>query len=729
MPDSWDRIAELFETALSLPPERRPGFLDQACSGEDALREQVEELLKNHDAAEANSFLGQPPAANRMSLAPGTELGHYQLVDLLGAGGMGEVYRARDTKLDREIAIKVLPDELTENHERLGRFEREAKALAALDHPNIVTVHSIEEDQGTPFITMQLVRGRNLSELIAHKGLPLKQFFEIAIPLADAVSSAHEQGITHRDLKPDNLMVSDKGQLKILDFGLAILGQGRRKVVGSDAPTVTKTEAGRIVGTAAYMSPEQAEGKRVDHRSDMFSIGSILYEMLTGEKPFKGESQASILSSILRDTPASVTTLNSDCPRELSRIVKRCLVKDPDDRYQSAKDLRNELKEIKQELDSGDLLEPARVDSPIQRSWILLAGVGVVAVGAALVGYFLRPGDSIPEGTEAPRVTSSFSQLTSHPAREFFPSLSPDGNWFAYAGDASGDWDIYLQSVGGERAINLTEGIQEDDTQPAFSPDGEQIVFRSERDGGGLFVMGRTGESVKRVADFGHNPAWAPDGKRIVCATGATVNTRGRAPSEAWVIDTTTGEKKLLADVDAAQPHWSPHGNRIAYWSILGGAEIWTMPADGGEPVRVTEDGYFDWNPVWSPDGAYLYFSSDRGGSQNLWRVAINEESGNVQGPPEPVTSGVASHAVHLSLSASGRKVAYVAQVVASNIHKMNFDPSSGEVQGELVPVTEGSENIDDIEPSPDGEWLAYTTSGKQEDLSSSKRMEVTYVS
>ena len=328
-----------------------------------------------------------------MSLAPGTKLGHYQLVALIGAGGMGEVYRARDPKLGREIAIKVLPDEVTKNDERLRRFGREAKALAALDHPNIVTVHSIEEDQGTPFITMQLVRGRNLSELIAHKGLPLKQFFEIAIPLADAVSSAHEQGVTHRDLKPDNLMVSDKGQLKILDFGLAILRQGSCKVAGSELPTVTKTQAGRIVGTAAYMSPEQAEGKRIDHRSDMFSMGTILYEMLTGQRPFKGEGQASILSSILRDTPPSVTTLNSDCPRELSRIVKRCLVKDPDDRYQSAKDLRNELKEIKQELDSGDLLEPTRVAAPIRSSRTLLAGVGVVAaVGRRADGVFPEAG-------------------------------------------------------------------------------------------------------------------------------------------------------------------------------------------------------------------------------------------------------------------------------------------------------------------------------------------------
>ena len=284
-----------------------------------------------------------------------------------------------------------------------------------------------------------------------------------------------------------------------------------------------------------------------------------------------------------------------------------------------------------------------------------------------------------------------------------------------YASDTSGNWDIYLQSVSGERAINLTEGVEADDTQPAFSPDGEQILFRSERDGGGLFVMGRTGESVKRAADFGYNPAWAPDGKRIVCATGMTLTTRNRTPSELWIIDTASGEKKLLTDDDAAQPHWSPRGHRIAFWSLFEGAEIWTIPADGGEPVRVTEDGYFDWNPVWSPDGKYLYFSSDRGGSQNLWRVAISEESGEALGNPEPVTSGVAAEALHLSLSGDGRKVAYVAQTVASNIHKVDFDPTTGETLGSPAPVTRGSNRFFVTDTSPDGEWLTGRTGSKQQ--------------
>ena len=564
---------------------------------------------------------------------------------------------------------------------------------------------------------MELVRGKTLTDLIESKGLGLKRFFEIAVPVADAVSSAHGHGITHRDLKADNIMVNDEGQLKILDFGLAKLRPEAGGPSDSALPTVAMTEAGRIVGRAAYMSPEQAEGKKLDHRTDVFSLGIIFYEMLAGERPFKGDGPGSFLSAILRDTPASVTTLNPTCPPELARIVKRSLVKDPDRRYQSAKDLRNELDELKQELDSGELLETAQAAAPAGRNWALWAGLGAVVAAAALAGYFLRPDDSASTGREGQSVTGRFSQLTSNPAREWFPTLSPDGKWVVYASDTSGNQDLYLQSVSGERAINLTEGVDADDTQPAFSPDGEQIVFRSERDGGGLFVMGRTGESVRRVADFGFNPAWSPDGKRIVCATAAIWNRRMRPPSELWIIDTGSGEKRLLTDVDATQPHWSPNGDRIAFWSVLEGAELWTMSVDGGDRVRVTEDGHFDWNPVWSPDGKYLYFSGDRRGAMNLWRVAISEETGEALGTPEPVTSGVAVDALHLSFSGDGRKVAYVAQTVTSNIQRVDFDPAAGEVRREPIAVTEGSNRIADPAPSPDGEWLAYWTESEQEDL------------
>jgi serine/threonine protein kinase len=238
------------------------------------------------------------------------------------------VWKALDTKLDREVAIKVLPEGMAGDPERLGRFEREAKAIAAIDHLNLVTVHSVEEAENVHFITMGLVRGKELTELIPRNGLPLGKFFDHAIALADAISAAHRQGITHRDLKPDNLMIGDDGRLKVLDFGLAKLREEARAVEGTQVPTATVTQEGRILGTVSYMSPEQAEGKAIDHRSDIFSLGVMLYQMATGQRPFKGDTSVSIISSIIKDTPVSITELNHTLPRHLGRIVKVCLQKD-----------------------------------------------------------------------------------------------------------------------------------------------------------------------------------------------------------------------------------------------------------------------------------------------------------------------------------------------------------------------------------------------------------------
>ncbi len=291
----------------------------------------------------------------------GQTLAHYKILEKIGSGGMGEVYLAEDTKLDRKVALKVLPPEMAESEERRARFKREAKAIAALNHPNIVTVHSVEEADGVHFITMELVQGKTLTELIPKKGLPLNQYFELAIPLADAVSVAHQKGIIHLDLKPDNLMQDEERRLKILDFGLAKWRQEIREAGLSELPTQAATGEGRIVGTVAYISPEQAEGKTVDHRSDIFSIGIILYEMATGQRPFTGETTASVLSSIIKETPLSVTEVNPALPKSLWRITRRCLAKDTERRYQSAKEIRNELEELKGELASGELVEGAVV--------------------------------------------------------------------------------------------------------------------------------------------------------------------------------------------------------------------------------------------------------------------------------------------------------------------------------------------------------------------------------
>jgi serine/threonine protein kinase len=301
-----------------------------------------------------------------MALVPGARLGPYEILSLLGTGGMGEVYRAHDPKLKRDVAIKVLPQHTAADPDRRARFEREAQSIAALNHPNIVTIHSVEDADGMLFLTMELVDGQPLDEVIVKGGLPLARLLALAIPLADAVSAAHQKGITHRDLKPTNVMVTADGRVKVLDFGLAKLVEATPVVQGvSELQTRALTGEGRIVGTVAYMSPEQAEGKPVDHRSDIFSLGVMLYELSTGERPFTGDTSVSLLSSIIRDTPRSATDLKPALPRELSRIIKQCLVKDPEYRYQSAKDIRNELRALQQESESGELdaSRGARVDA------------------------------------------------------------------------------------------------------------------------------------------------------------------------------------------------------------------------------------------------------------------------------------------------------------------------------------------------------------------------------
>jgi Tol biopolymer transport system component/DNA-binding winged helix-turn-helix (wHTH) protein len=316
---------------------------------------------------------------------------------------------------------------------------------------------------------------------------------------------------------------------------------------------------------------------------------------------------------------------------------------------------------------------------------------------------------------------ASFTQLTDQPFLEYYPSLSPDGKSLAYLSFVTGHGDIYLQRVGGRNPTNLTPDSAALDLHPAFSPDGEQIAFSSEREGGGIFVMGATGENVRRLTDFGFHPAWSPDGKSILCATGLvwTPDTC-RTMSQIWLVNVTTGEKrKLVTNEDANQPQWSPNGQRIAYWGRYQGGQrnIWTMPADGGESVAVTNDRATNWNPVWSPDGKYLYYTSDRGGSMSLWRVAIDELSGKIISQPEPV-SPPSEYTMHLSFSRDGRQLAYVSEIRRANLHRIEFDSVSGTVKGQPIAITQGSQQMFTPQLSPDGAWLTFESTGtKQEDL------------
>jgi len=280
-----------------------------------------------------------------MSLSSGTKLGPYEIQSPLGAGGMGEVYRATDRKLGRDVALKVLPADMAQDPERLGRFRREAKSLAQLDHPNIVTIYSVEESDGVHFLTMQLVEGLPLDRIIPQGGLPLEQILEIAGALGDALAAAHEKGIVHRDLKPANVMVSTEGRVKVLDFGLA--KDVRTSIGDATMTSASHTQIGVVMGTPAYMSPEQTAGRPLDHRTDIFSMGVLLHEMATGRRPFEGTSSAELVSAILRDTPPSVTDARPDLPSDLARVIRRCLEKDPRHRIQTARDVSNEFRDLR----------------------------------------------------------------------------------------------------------------------------------------------------------------------------------------------------------------------------------------------------------------------------------------------------------------------------------------------------------------------------------------------
>jgi Tol biopolymer transport system component len=470
------------------------------------------------------------------------------------------------------------------------------------------------------------------------------------------------------------------------------------------------------------MSPEQARGEEVDARSDLFSFGVMLYHMVTGHLAFPGKTSAVIFEGILNKTPVPPRQLNPEIPDDLERIIAKALEKDRNLRSQGAAELRADLKRFQRSMlmpVSSPITAERRVGPRPAFLWIwAVAVIGVVSI--ALAGWFLMSHGAAPFWKNA-----AFLQLTNQSGQETFPSLSPDGKSFVFASKAAGNWDIYLQRVGGKNPINLTKDSPADDTQPAFSPDGERIAFRSERDGGGIFVMGATGESAKRLTDFGYYPAWSPDGRQIVCSTSWFFEAEDVPAFNSQLFVFSAGGSSALADRRplavkiefALQPQWSPGGRRIAFWSQSGGnRDVWTVQAAGGEPVRVTHEPSTDWHPVWSPDGKYLYFLSDRRGSMNLWRVPIDESSGRAQGPAEQVPTPSA-YTSYFSFSRDGRRVAYVNKIDGSNIYKVEFDPARETVVGSPGQITQGSWRAQFPDVSPDGQWLAFAGRGKQEDL------------
>jgi predicted Ser/Thr protein kinase len=593
--DRWKQVDGLLQSALERPPGERSEFLRKACAGDKELEQEVRSLLASQQ--EAGSFLESPAIEVAARDQEATEtirspiaqtISHYRILEKLGAGGMGVVWKARDTRLDRFVALKFLPAAKMSDPERKRRFVQEARAASALNHPNIITIYDIDQADGADFIAMEFVPGKALDRLISRKGLRLNEALQYAIQVADALAAAHAAGIVHRDLKPGNVMVSENGCVKVLDFGLAKLIE--RGGVSELARTETieqapKTEEGMVVGTVSYMSPEQAEGKKVDARTDIFSFGAVLYEMITGTRAFVGDSILSIMSAILRDEPKPAAEIVLGFPRELDRIVTRCLQKDPNRRYQHAGDLKIDLQRVVEELVAGG--SAIGEEMPGKRSvsrWLWLAATAACVAVSFAVGWRLQ-------GPPAEQPPWNLTRLTSDAGLSNVAALSPDGKLVAYSSDRSldGERDLYIKQVAGGQPIRLTsDGAG--NTTPDFSPDGSKIVFRSNRDGGGIYEI----------------PAFG-------------------------------GEARLLAR-DGLNPRFSPDGSQVAYWvgtpgvaaAVPGSGAVWVVPVAGGQPQRVGSNFTSARLPIWSPDGKRLllvgYTSAQAFESSSIdwWLVATN---------------------------------------------------------------------------------------------------------
>ncbi len=703
-PERWARLKEVFGVALELPESERRAYIERTFATDTTLRDEVQRLLDAEREPLENPALNALAATEPPELAPGETLGPYRVDAKIGHGGMGVVYRGWDTRLDRRIALKVLRPDQTGDATRRQALAREARAASALSHPNIVAVYDIGSEREIDFIAMELVEGKPLNQAIPPGGLPVKQAVSYGVQIAQALACAHSAGVIHRDLKPGNIMITREGAIKLLDFGLA------RKTPAPGAPG-TFTHRGEIAGTPQYMAPEQIRGEAADHRSDVFAFGAALYRMLTGGDLFERGSPMDTLGAILHIDAAELCQAGPAIPEPLKRIVLHCVEKAPSDRFQSAQDLAFALEAAVQP--AAPL--PKDEARPRRRYGIVFAGALVCLALGALAAYLY-----IGERERRSALGVVFAQVTDDAGAELFPSLSPDGGTVAYAGRSTGNWDIYLQKVGAAVAVNLTKDSPADDTQPAFSPDGRYIAFHSDRDGGGIFVMDRGGAGVRRVAESGYNPAWSPDGREIAYAEEGVTRPEDRttSSSQLCIVNVSSGRKRLATQQDGVQPQWSPSGQYLAYWAIDrdGNRALWTVRASGGPPVRLTQTTFLDWNPVWSPDGAWLYFCSNRGGNMAIWRMLMKESTGEARGAPELVRAP-GTYPSHLSFSRDGRRMTYVNQITSGRIDAVRFDPDLEALVDEPKEILRSDKGASRPALSPDGNWLAYTSTEGEEHL------------
>ncbi len=666
----------------------------------------------------------------------GQTLGHYRIESKLGEGGMGVVYKALDTHLNRAVAIKVLPAQAVADSDRRQRFIQEARAASALDHPNIITIHDIAEIDGQHFIVMQYVAGKTLRELLHRGALPLKDALRYAVQIADALTQAHARGIVHRDLKPENIMVSEEGQVKILDFGLAKLTEPEAAPENELGATLSikslrmaRTEMGVILGTVAYMSPEQAEGKKVDARSDIFSFGSILYEMVTGRQAFQGETKISTLAAILREEPQPASQIVQPMPRELEKITARCLRKDLAWRFQHMGDVKIALEELREETASGTSPATPAVPAAASRGRASLFVVSAAVLLAAALG-FGAGWWMLSRRTATPVRPPVLTRLTSDSGLTTDPALSPDGKLLAFASDRSGEGslDIWVRQIGRGEPLRLTRD-EADEYDPAFSPDGTQITFRSEREGGGVYVVPALGGEPRLIAKDGRRPRFSPDGNWVAYWTGPSFRFDSTFPGayKIFVVPCGGGAPRQLAGEFALArfPIWSPDGKQLLFYgrrspSVSDEAtrDWWITPLDGGptvqtgalHPARPLGLSRYNVPGAWIGDA--VFFSATVGDATNLWKIVIPQKTGKAASAPQRVTfgAGIETQPSIASGPDGTRRLAFASLVESVNIWSLPIDADQGKTTGEMQRLTESAAR--DLVPSlsADGSKLAFVS-------------------
>ena len=533
----------------------------------------------------------------------GSRLAQYQIVEKIGQGGMGEVYRARDTRLDRDVALKILPPEIAGTRERSKRFEQEAKTVATLSHPNILAIYDFGLEGEQAFAVMELLEGETLAERLLEGPVPPRKTIELAGQIASGLAAAHTQGIVHRDLKPANIFITTDGRAKILDFGLARLEQTDWDQ--SQSPTV-QTDPGTVMGTAGYMSPEQARGEVVDHRSDIFSLGAVLYEMFSGTRAFDGDSNADVIGAILRDDPEPLHEAHPSVSEAIDHIVQHCLEKKPEERFQSARDLGFALTNAGATSSTDSAGIEALPDTRRPRRGVLpaVAVTGwLMAVAFFVVSQLRSPVNETPVKLE----TLTFS------GRDWAPDISPNGEMMAFASDRDGVTRVWLKQVAGGGEAPLTDGYG---NFPRFSPDGSQILFvRAEGGVRNLYRTSVVGGQPRKLLNDALEGDWSPDGTQVAFIRVTPVE--GQNLAEVGVAEVRTGDERILAQIENRAVYgvrWSPDGRRIAVTessltgNVAGESFVDMIDAESGELRRLKlTDWVGTYTAVhWAPSGKTL---------------------------------------------------------------------------------------------------------------------------